>query len=57
MKTLKISEKTHRALCLIKNYHEYKTLDETIDMCIGEFIENEYLEDDKEQLKRMIYGK
>lgn len=37
MKTIKISKATHKELMYIKTKYGYSTLDETIDMCIGEF--------------------
>ena len=44
MKTLKIKEDTHKQLMYIKTRYGYKTLDETIDMCIGEFAFAENIE-------------
>lgn len=46
MKTIKITEQVHKALTIIKNLYGYKTLDETIDMCIGKFAHNEQIEDE-----------
>ena len=44
IKTVKISKEVHKALTIIKNLYGYKTLDETIDMCIGEFAHQEQIE-------------
>lgn len=38
MKTIKISEATHKDLQKIKAYYGYKTLSETIDICIDSFL-------------------
>lgn len=45
MKTIKINEKTHKVLKIIKAYKGYKTLDETIDMAIVDFAYQEGIED------------
>ena len=45
MKTIKIDERTHKALKIIQAYMGYKTLGETIDMCAGELAFQQGIED------------
>lgn len=54
MKTIKIDEKLHKQLLLIKSVFGYKTLNETIDMCLGEFVEQNCFSDVREAIYDII---